>query len=169
MKMYETERLYLKPTDTEDAEFIFKIMNTPKYHKYIGDRNIRSIQDAENYIKEKMLPQYERLGYGNCTVILKDEEVKIGFCGIYNRPGLEIPDIGFAFFEQFEGKGYAFEAASLLKELAKENFGLHALSGITLEANHSSRKLLEKLGLKFQKKFFMDGDPEELMYYEWQD
>jgi RimJ/RimL family protein N-acetyltransferase len=64
---------------------------------------------------------------------------------------LEIPDIGFAFFEEFEGKGYAFEAASELKKLAKTEFGLQKLSGITLEYNHSSRKLLEKLGLKFQK------------------
>lgn len=166
MKTYETERLILKPTSTEDAEFIFKIMNTPKYHQYIGDRNIRGIEDAENYIKEKMIPQYEKLGYGNFTVALKADNAKIGFCGIYSRPGLEVPDIGFAFFEEFEGKGFAYEAASHLKELAETEFGLKKLSGITLEANWSSRKLLEKLGLKFQKKFFMEGDPEELMYYE---
>ena len=166
MKTYETERLIIKPTNTEDAEFIFEIMNTPKYHKYIGDRNIKSLEDAENYIKNRMLLQYEKVGFGNFTIILKSDDSKIGFCGIYLRDGLDIPDIGFAFFEEFEGKGYAFEAASELKKLAKTEFGLQKLSGITVEYNHSSRKLLEKLGLKFQKKFFMEGDPEELMYYE---
>lgn len=166
MKKYETERLIIKPTNTEDAEFIIEIINTPKYHKYIGDRNIKSIEDAENYIKNRMLLQYEKVGFGNFTIILKSDDSKIGFCGIYLRDGLDIPDIGFAFFEEFEGKGYAFEAASELKKLAKTEFGLQKLSGITLETNHSSRKLLEKLGLKFQKKFFLEGDPEELMYYE---
>lgn len=166
MKKYETERLIIKPTNTEDAEFIFEIMNTPKYHKYIGDRNIKSLEDAENYIKNRMLLQFEKVGFGNFTIILKSDDSKIGFCGIYLRDGLDIPDIGFAFFEEFEGKGYAFEAASELKKLAKTEFGLQKLSGITLENNHSSRKLLEKLGLKFQKKFFLEGDPEELMYYE---
>ena len=166
MKTYETERLIIKPTNTEDTEFIFEIMNTPKYHKYIGDRNIKSIEDAENYIKNRMLLQYEKVGFGNFTIILKSDDSKIGFCGIYVRPSLETPDIGFAFFEEYEGKGYAFEAASELKKLAKTEFGLQKLSGITVEYNHSSRKLLEKLGLKFQKKFFMEGDPEELMYYE---
>ena len=166
MKTYETERLILKPTDKEDVEFIFKIMNTPKYYKYIGDRNIRTLEDAENYITQKMMPQYEKMGFGNFTVTLKSDSSKIGFCGIYVRPSLETPDIGFAFFEEYEGKGYAYEASSLLKQLAKDEFGLKKLSGITVEYNHSSRKLLEKLGLKFQKKFFMEGDPEELMYYE---
>lgn len=166
MKTYETERLILKPTDKEDGEFIFKIMNTPKYYKYIGDRNIRTLEDAENYITQKMMPQYEKMGFGNFTVTLKSDGSKIGFCGVYVRPNLEVPDIGFAFFEEYEGKGYAYEASSLLKQLAKDEFGLKKLSGITVEYNHSSRKLLEKLGLKFQKKFFMEGDPEELMYYE---
>lgn len=166
MKTYETERLILKPTDIEDSEFIFKIMNTPKYYKYIGDRNIRTLEDAENHIIQKIYPQYEKMGFGNYTVILKSDSSKIGFCGIYVRPNLETPDIGFAFFEEFEGKGYAYEAASLLKQLAKDEFGLKKLGGITVEYNHSSRKLLEKLGLEFQKKFFMEGDPEELLYYE---
>ena len=166
MKTYKTERLILKPTDKEDGEFIFKIMNTPKYYKYIGDRNIRTLEDAENYITQKMMPQYEKMGFGNFTVTLKSDGSKICFCGIYVRPSLETPDIGFAFFEEYEGKGYAYEASSLLKQLAKDEFGLKKLSGITVEYNHSSRKLLEKLGLKFQKKFFMEGDPEELMYYE---
>jgi RimJ/RimL family protein N-acetyltransferase len=103
MKTYETERLILKPTDKEDGEFIFKIMNTPKYYKYIGDRNIRTLEDAENYITKKM-PQYEKMGFGNFTVTLKSDGSKIGFCGIYVRPSLETPDIGFAFLKNSKEK-----------------------------------------------------------------
>ena len=166
MTTYKTERLILKPTDLEDLDFLLEILNTPKYYQYIGDRNVRTKEDAENYFNQRIFPQYEKLGFGNYTVMLKSDGTKIGFCGVYVRPNLETPDIGFAFFEAYEGKGYAYEAASKLKELAKEEFGLKKLGGITVEYNYSSRKLLEKLGLKFQKKFFMEGDPEELMYFE---
>ena len=72
----------------------------------------------------------------------------------------------FVFFPEFEGKGYGYESASFLKNLVKNDFNITKLGGITVEYNHASRKLLEKLGLKFQKKFFMDGDPEELLYFE---
>lgn len=163
---YETERLILKPTDIEDLDFLLQILNTPKYYKYIGDRKVRTIEDAQNYFNERIFPHFERLGYGNYTVMLKECGTKIGFCGIYVRPDLEVPDIGFAFFEQYEGKGYAYESSSFIKDLAKTEFGIHKIAGITLEKNLSSRRLLEKLGLKFQKKIFMEGDKEELMYYE---
>ncbi len=163
---YETERLILKPTDTDDLEFLVAILNTPKYYKYIGDRNVRSVEDAQNYFNERIFPQFDKLGFGNYTVMLKSDETKIGFCGVYVRPNLETPDIGFAFFEEFEGKGYAYESANFIKNMVASEFGIKKLGGITVEYNHSSRKLLEKLGLKFQKKFFMDGDSEELMYYE---
>lgn len=167
MKIHETERLILTPTNIDDAKFLLEIMNTPKYLKYIGDRNLRTMEDAENYIKNKIFPQYEKLGFGNHTVTLKSDGTKIGFCGVYVRENSEnAPDIGFAFFEEYEGKGYAFESSNFLKNWVAKEFGIKKLGGITVEYNHSSRKLLEKLGLQFQKKFFMDGDPEELMYYE---
>lgn len=165
MKTYETERLILKPITLEDSDFVYELLNSEKWLKYIGDRNVKTIEAAENYIKERMYPQYEK-GYYNYLIVNKLTGEKMGSCGVYRRDALEIPDIGFAFLEQYEGKGYAYEAASKIKELAKENLGLKKLSGITVEYNYSSRKLLEKLGLQFQKKFFMEGDSEELMYYE---
>ena len=167
MKTYETERLLLKPTDLEDAEFILQLLNSESFIKYIGDRNVRTIEDAENYIRNRCFPQFERLGYGSFTVILKEDSSKMGTCGVYARENTDnAPDIGFAFLPQFEGKGYGYESASFLKNLVKNDFNITKLGGITVEYNHASRKLLEKLGLKFQKKFFMDGDPEELLYYE---
>jgi RimJ/RimL family protein N-acetyltransferase len=166
MKTYETERLILKPADLDDAEFMIKLLNSETFLKYIGDRNVRTSEDAENYIKTKCLPQIEKLGFGNYIVIRKSDKMKIGTCGIYVRNEMENPDIGFAFLPEFTGKGYAFEAANFLKNLGFSDFGLKKIGGITVEYNYNSRKLLEKLGLKFIKNFFMEGDPEELMYYE---
>jgi RimJ/RimL family protein N-acetyltransferase len=126
------------------------------------------LKDANNYIKTKCLPQIEKLGFGNYTVIRKLDDIKIGTCGIYKKKDLENFDIGFAFLPEFEGKGYAFEAASFLKDIGFSVWGLNKIGGVTVEYNHNSRKLLEKLGLKFVKKIFMENDTEELMYYEYQ-
>ncbi|MDR2207241.1 MAG: GNAT family N-acetyltransferase [Flavobacteriaceae bacterium] len=166
MKTYETERLILKPTGLDDVKLIVQLLNSETFLKYVGDRNVRTLEDAENYIKRRCLPQIEKLGYGNFTIIRKFDNKKLGTCGIFVRNEMENPDIGFAFLPEFEGKGYAFEAANFIKNLGFSDFGMKKIGGITVEYNHRSRKLLEKLGLKFVKKFFMEGDPEELMYYE---
>lgn len=135
-KIFETERLILKLTDLEDATHILKLLNTKKWKQYIGDRKVNTIKDAENYIKIKMLPQHERLGYGNYTIIRKSDNRKIGSCGLYDREGIEGLDIGFAFLPNYEGKGYAFEASEKLKNIAFNEFNLKKIS-----ANNKEGKL----------------------------
>ncbi|KFC24427.1 GNAT family N-acetyltransferase [Chryseobacterium sp. FH1] len=166
MKNYETERLILKPADLEDADFFLKLYNLPSFIKFIGDRNLRTKDDAEKYIQNRFRPQLERLGFGNYVVIHKELNEKIGAVGIFEREGLDVLDIGFSFFPEFEGKGYAYESASNLKEIAKTDFGVSKLSAITSKENYSSQKLIEKLGLKFQKFVTLPDETEELMYYE---
>lgn len=166
MKTYETERLILKPVSLEDAGFFLELYNMPKFIEYIGDRNIRTEKEAEKYIETRFLPQLEKLGFGNYVVILKEENKKIGAVGIFQREGIEIPDIGFSFFENYEGKGLAYESALKLKKSAKTDFGIEKISAMTTKENRSSQKLIEKLGLNFIKYIFLPDDPEELMYYE---
>jgi [ribosomal protein S5]-alanine N-acetyltransferase len=166
MMYMETDRLYLKPIDESDATFQCELLNTPKFIEYIGDRNVRSEEDAAAYIKEKMLPQFERLGYGNYVVVRKEDNAKLGTCGLFDREGLEGIDIGFAFLPQYEGKGYAYEAAFRLQEEAFSIFGLHTMCAIATVNNISSRRLIEKLGLQFIKIIKLEGDDTELMYFE---
>lgn len=163
---YETERLIIRPTTVEDAVFIQAVMNTEGWLKFIGDRNVKTETAAVEYIKARMRPQQERLGYSNNTVIRKSDGAKIGSCGLYDREGLEGVDIGFAFLPQYGGQGYAFEAASKVKELAFGKFGLSIISGITVKENIKSQRLLEKLGLKFIKMIQLPNDNEELMFYQ---
>jgi [ribosomal protein S5]-alanine N-acetyltransferase len=165
-KFYETERLIIRPMALEDAEFILDLYNRPKFIKYIGDRNIKTAADAENYIKNKFLPQLEKLGYGNYLMLTKEGNHKIGGVGIFEREGLDVVDIGFSLLDEFEGKGYAYEAALKVKSIGMDDFGLKKISAITTKDNFSSQKLIEKLGLKFQKYVTIPGDEEELMYYE---
>lgn len=163
---FETERLNLIPTSIADAAFIFELLNTPNWLKYIGDRKVHTLADATNYIKVKMIPQLERLGYGNFTITLKSTKEKIGICGLYDRAGLKGIDIGFAFLPQFEKQGYAFESAKIIMDAAFNQFNINRISAITTAANIGSQKLLNKLGLQFEKKFFMVGDSEELMLFK---
>ncbi|HKJ48062.1 MAG TPA: GNAT family N-acetyltransferase [Christiangramia sp.] len=164
-KTFETQRLVIRPTSIEDKDFILELLNSPKWLRFIGDRNVKSSTDAENYIVNRMLPQLEKLGFSNNTIIRKEDGMKIGTCGLYDREGLEEVDIGFAFLPEYENMGYAFEATSALKKAAKDEFELSKLSAITLEENKSSRKLLEKLEFEFIEKIRLPEDPDELMLY----
>lgn len=162
----ETDRLFLKPMSIDEADFILELYNSPNFIRFIGDRNIKSIQDAEQYILSKFLPQFERLGYGNFLIQLKSTGQKIGGVGIFEREGLEVQDIGFSFLPEFEGKGYGFEASSKLMETVFRDFGLNKISAITTNENIASQKLIEKLGLKYVKMIRLPDDEEELRYYE---
>ena len=165
-KTFETERLIIRPTSENDSEFIFKLLNTPKWLKYIGDRNIKTVESAKTYIKEKMIPQLERLGYSNYTLTTKLDNQKVGTCGLYDREGLEGIDIGFAFLPEYEKKGFAFESSNKLKEIAFNEFDLKTISAITSKDNISSQKLLEKIGLKLSGTTKLSNDDEELLLYK---
>lgn len=165
-KSYETERLVIRPMSLEDADLILELYNMPNFIKFIGDRNIRTLNDAENYIQAKFLPQFEKLGFGNYLIVLKEGNVKIGGVGIFEREGLDVVDIGFSVLEKFEGKGYMFEAAQKVKSIGMDDFGLKKVSAITTKDNISSQKLIERLGLTFQKYVTLPNEVEELMYYE---
>lgn len=166
---YETERVLIRPVSVDDTDIIFQLYNMPNFIKFIGNKNINSLSDAENYIQSRFLPQIEKLGFGNFIIILKENQTKIGSVGIFEREGLDVVDIGFSILEEYEGKGLMFEAAQKVKSLGMEDFGLHKISAITSKDNFSSQKLIERLGLKFQKMVTIPNDPEELMYYETQD
>jgi len=163
---FETERLILRPTELEDAPFTLELLNTPKWLKYIGDRKVYNLEDAANYINEKIKPQYEKLGFSNYIVIRKSDNAKIGNCGLYDREGLEGVDIGFAFLPDYEKKGYAFEAAQKVMSLGFDLFKVKKIKAITTRDNVSSQKLIEKLGLKYIKMIRIPKDEEELMLYE---
>jgi len=140
-------------------------MNTPKWIQYIGDRKIHTLEEAKAYIEVKMLPQLEKLGYSNYTVIRKSDGERLGTCGLYNRDGLEGIDIGFAFLPQFEKKGYAFESVQKLLEVAIHEFAIKEISAITTNENTASQKLLTKIGMTFKKKVRIPNDNEELLLY----
>lgn len=165
---FQSERLLIRPTNMEDVEFIIELVNTPKWLKYIGNRCVLSEQDAQEYIKNKVITQFKRLGYGNYTLIRKEDGVKVGSAGLYDREGLDGIDIGFALLPQHERKGYAYEASCIVRDAAFLQFGLEEIVGITTKDNKGSQLLLERLGLSFQSYTNLSNDEVELMFYALQ-
>lgn len=166
-KTFETERLLIRPVLEKDSAFVLELLNTPKFLELIGDREVRTREQAELYIQKKMLPQLYRLGFGNYAVIRKTDGVLLGTCGLHDREGLEGVDIGFAFLPQHERQGYAYESAVRLKQAALEDFGIKQILGITSKANPASQKLLEKLGLNFESTITLPREEEEILLYRF--
>lgn len=143
----ETERLLLREYNLNDVPFIFKLMNSEGWLKNIGDRNIKTLKDAEAYLQKNYLSSYEKHGFGPYLVTLKEDGTPIGSSGLYKRDNLDFPDVGFAFLSEFANKGYAYESAQAVMNYAAEKLKLQTIVGITLPENSASIKLLKKLGL----------------------
>jgi len=147
----ETERLKLRELSAvEDAGFVLRLLNDESFLRYIGDRGVRTIEDAERYILDGPVDSYARNGYGLYCVELVETGEAAGICGLVNRPALADPDIGFAFLPEFRGQGLAFEAARTVLEHARSELGLDHILAIVSPGNERSERLLEKLGLRYE-------------------
>lgn len=162
MKILETRRTILREVTAADAEFILDLLNQPSFIEYIGDRNVRTLQAARDYIESRFIESYKQFGFGMYAVELKDNQSPVGICGFVKRDSLPDADIGFAFLPQFEKKGYAFETADALMKYGRDVLALRRVLAITSQSNESSIKLLEKINFKFERLIKISPDAEEL-------
>ncbi|MEN1936258.1 GNAT family N-acetyltransferase [Paenibacillus sp. 102] len=162
MNILETESLTLRLQTTNDAAFILELLNDPSWLQFIGDRGVRTLEDAKAYILNGSIRMYEQFGFCLFLVERKEDHVPIGICGLVKRDTLEDVDIGFAFLPQYWGKGYAYEAASAVMTYGKGTLGLNRIVAITTQDNHASAKLLKKIGLQFERLIQFPNDPEKL-------
>ncbi len=159
------KRLQLRYLNSNDATFIMELLNSEGWLRYIGDRNIRTIEDAQGYIEHIHRTGYTPFGFGLYLVELKESHVPIGICGLIRRDHWEETDLGFALLPQFSGKGYACEAARVVLEEGYKKYHISRIIAIVLEENLSSLRLLEKLGFNFEKKIIYEKTGEELLQY----
>ena len=167
MNILETERLTLRQFTAEDAPFILELVNEPSFIQNIGDRGVRSLADAVKYIEAGPVISYARNGFGLYLVQLKESGESIGMCGLIKRAALEDVDIGYAFLPKFWSKGYAVESALAVKEQA-HSLGLRRLVAIVDPANIGSIRVLEKLGLTFEKMVRLAADDIELKLFAFE-
>ncbi|MFT6094556.1 MAG: RimJ/RimL family protein N-acetyltransferase [Pseudohongiellaceae bacterium] len=148
----ETKRLLLREVCLGDAEFILQLTNEPGWLRFIGDKNIASLEGAEAYIQESIIASYQKHGFGIWLVELRGTDgrqaVPMGTCGLIDRPTLKDVDLGFAFLASYAGYGYAFEAARAVIDYIKKTGELTRLLAITLPDNERSINLLSKLDFK---------------------
>lgn len=167
MKILETERTILREVTTDDAEFILDLLNQPSFIKYIGDRNVRTVDGAAEYVESRFTDSYRKFGFGMWAVELKETKTPIGICGFVKRDSLPDADIGFAFLPQYCSQGYAFESADAAMKYGRDILGLTRVLAITSQNNESSIKLLEKINFKFERLIKLPHSDEELKLFSF--
>ncbi len=145
----QTKRLTLRELTADDAEFINELLNTPKFLQFIGDRNVRSTEEAADFIQARFRQSYADHGFGLYAVDLKNG-TPVGICGFVRRDTLDGPDLGFAFLPEFERKGYGLDSATAMLEYGQKTLGFEAVFAITSLDNDASGKLLERLGFEYR-------------------
>jgi RimJ/RimL family protein N-acetyltransferase len=161
----QTERLVLRKLTVADAGFVLDLLNQPSFMKNIGDRGVRTIAAAEQYIRDRVIESYERLGFGMFAVELKADGGVMGLCGLVKRDELPDVDIGFAFLPQFWSKGYAAESAAAIVRFAFDRLALQRLVGIVNPDNFGSIKVLEKIGLCHEGMITLNNESKEICLY----
>lgn len=162
-KMLPTERLLLRPFQLTDTLFIQELLNTPGWLRYIGDRGVYTEQDAHWYLKDRIIPNYEKFGFGFYCCELRSSGTPIGMCGVVQRPYLNDPDIGFAFLPAFTGQGYALESARAMLAHATEVWKIPTVLAFTTLDNERSIQLLQKIGLQIVGPFSTPDNDEKLL------
>jgi ribosomal-protein-alanine N-acetyltransferase len=145
-----TARLRIRELAAADAPFMLALLNEPSFIANIGDRGVRTLDDARGYLDRGPLSSYRRHGFGLYLVELGADGTPIGICGILRREELPNPDLGFAFLPAYWKQGYAYESATAIRRHARETLGIRRLLAIVNPANAPSIRLLERLGFRFE-------------------
>jgi len=161
----ETDRLQLRRVELDDAAFLLDLLNQPSFLHFIGDKGLRTLDDARDYILTGPLASYERFGFGMYLTVLKEERIPIGICGLLKRDSLEDVDVGYAFLPQFWSKGYAFESASAVMAYARNVLCIDRIVAVVSPDNGASIHILEKLGLRFETMIRLLEDSPEIKLF----
>ena len=161
---FQTPRLELQKLTTDDAPLLLAVWNDPAFIRFVADRGIRNETEARVAIVEGPLDMYTRYGYGPYRIVRKSDRAAVGVCGLFRRPFLEDPDLGYAVLPGFRGEGYASEAARQVLVIAAIVFGLARVKALIAPANAASIHVIEKLGFRFEKRCSIDEKSDTLLY-----
>ncbi len=165
MQILETERLILRQFTLDDAAFILELLNTSTWLQFIGDRNVHSVEDAENYLLNGSLKSYAENGFGFYAVVAKENGKTIGMCGLIKRDTLPDIDIGFAFLPNLISKGFGYEIASATLDYALNVLKIKRIVAIVNPENEKSIGLIKKIGMQFEEMIKFGDDVKELMLF----
>lgn len=153
----ETERLFLRKLTIDDAQSFYELNLDPNVIKYTGNVPFLNVEEAKCFLKH--YKDYHENGFGRWAVIDKKNNEFLGWCGLkYNHKTMDT-DIGFRFFEKYWNSGFATESARACLDYGFEKLNRQKIIGRAMAANTASIKVLEKIGLSFEKNFDFDGHP----------
>ena len=158
MLIITTERLHLRRLTLGDAPFILRLVNEPSWLRFIGDKGVRTLEEARGYLEKGPLDMYAQVGFGLYLTELRDGAIPIGICGLIKRESLPDVDVGFAFLPEYWGKGYGYEAASAVLEHGKREFALKRIVAIISPDNRQSIRVIERLGMVRESSLELPGD-----------
>ncbi len=164
----ETDRLHLREMSGADADFMLAILNDPDFIRYIGDRGVRTQDQAQNYLADRVLKSYAEHGFGMYAVERKTDRTTVGICGLVRRENLDAPDIGFAFLPEFRNAGYGLESAAAVLKFALETLRIDRVLAIATPDNRASNVLLERLGMRLEQVTRSTEDDVELNLYVYE-
>lgn len=165
MTILETERLVLRELVPDDASFMLELLNDPAYILNIADRGVRDVEGARRYLEERWRASYAEHGFGLWAVVHGETGACTGLCGLVRRDGLDDVDIGYAFLPAFRGQGFAVESALGVKAHARDVLGLTRLVAIVSPGNDRSVRVLEQLGMHFERTLRLPGDASDVALY----
>jgi RimJ/RimL family protein N-acetyltransferase len=162
-----TPRLALREFTLDDAAFALELVNEPAFLHNIGDKGVRTLEDARNYLQQGPIDSYGRHGFGLYAACLRDAGVAapVGMCGLVKRDGLLNPDVGYAFLERHWGRGYAVECAAAALDYGMRTLGLPRILAITSPDNSGSIRVLEKIGMTFERLIRLNEGGEEVKLF----
>lgn len=160
-----TERLSLHRLSLDDAGYVLELVNEAAFMQFVGDKGLRTIDDARRYIRDVPLADYARYGYGGYLVRRRADRTPVGLCGLYQRPNLDHPDLGFALSHVHVGRGYAYEASLAVVDYAGKVLALPRVAALVDSANERSIHLIERLGFGPRGSFLIPGEERPLRYY----
>jgi ribosomal-protein-alanine N-acetyltransferase len=166
MNVVETERLLLRRFTADDAGFVLRLLNEPSFMQNIGDKNVRTQEQAVHYLVDGPIRSYERHGHGLYLVVLKGSLQPIGMCGLLKRDRFPDVDLGYAFLPEFWSRGYAYESAAAVVDLARSSLGFSKIVAFVSPGNEDSIRLLRKLGFASAGETRLEPDAPAVSLYE---
>jgi RimJ/RimL family protein N-acetyltransferase len=165
MSVLESERLVLREFHLDDAEFVLQLLNEAAFLRFIGDKGVRTLADARDYLLKGPIESYRRFGFGLYLTSLREDGAPVGMCGLVKREGLVDVDVGFALRSRYWSRGYAVEAAAAVLDYGKRTLNLRRIVAIANPDNHASIAVLERIGLKFERMIQLSSDAPELKLF----
>lgn len=157
-KTIETPQLLLRPFMLDDAEAYWPLLRLPDVLRYTGEEPKTSLDEVREMLLTRPLHDYAAHGYGRMACIEKDSGRLVGFSGLKYLEELKETDVGYRFLPDCWGKGYATESGKALMAQGREQFGLKRIIGLAEPANGASCRVLEKLGLFFERELDEEDD-----------